>query len=76
MKIPRHLFLAGSLLTMLLRGQSVVSNDDQLVTRWNEFAKVANVFANDQHDGKFNMKTAKELSKLWRRVEQCGEWPK
>jgi hypothetical protein len=42
----------------------------------NQFAEKYNRFTEMLQEGQFDIKRAKELSRSWRRVEDCGMWPK
>lgn len=46
-----------------------------LPDRLNEFALEYNRFAAVLTQGGFDVRSAKKLSRLWRDVEQSGEWP-
>jgi hypothetical protein len=65
-------------LFLLAVGVSATSlgGDDEFTDRLNTFAVAYNAFVEQCHEGRFNIRDAKRLSKLWRRVEDSGVWPK
>lgn len=48
---------------------------DFLMDRLNRFAAAYNAFASAYQQGTFDLRGAKLLSKLWRDIEQSGNWP-
>jgi hypothetical protein len=52
------------------------SSHDWLATALNHFANRYNRFIEDLRAGQFDLRDAKALSKAWRDVETCGQWPK
>ena len=50
------------------------SNLYELTGRLNRFAEHYNLFVEELYAGTFDVATAKQLSKLWRRIERSGMW--
>lgn len=67
----RRALVLFALARLMVRGQA-----DPLHDRWNDFAKAANEFVISLHAGKFDYELARKLSKLWRAIEESGEWPR
>lgn len=64
---------------ILLLGALIVqatSVQDLLTDRLNRFAHVYNAFIIECHNGIFDTRAAKRLSKMWRQIEDSGSWPK
>lgn len=70
------LLLAGMLALTLLMAAPIGADDDPLIERMNSFAKEYNVFADQLRLGVFDVKSARELSRRWKRVERSEDWPK
>lgn len=68
----RRAVLGALLAPFLGRAQE----DDELLRRWNEFATISNEWAQKERSGVFDYALAKKMSIAFRRVENCGEWPK
>ncbi len=69
----RRLFLA---LVIASTGAGIDALADSLADCANRFARAYNEFFSDVGRGIFDNKRARRLSKLWRDLENCGEWPK
>ena len=64
-------------LLLLLAGQCVaVNSGDLMLDRLNRFNQTMRDFTGQLRAKQFNAKEAKLLSRLWRDVENSGEWPK
>jgi hypothetical protein len=65
---------AALLLAIAAPACAVVSND-VFLDRLNRFNTAMRDFTAQLRQQQFNVREAKLLSKLWRDVEQSGEWP-
>jgi hypothetical protein len=61
---------------MIASAAPIGADDDPLVDRMNSFAREYNVFADQFRVGIFDVKSARELSRRWKRVEHSEDWPK
>ena len=65
--------IAGLMLASVV---PIGADDDPLVDRMNGFAKEYRHFADEFNAGIFDSKSARELSRRWKRVERSEDWPK
>ena len=71
----RRLFIA--LLVGSFNGDAADDDSgDDLVDNMNRFAAAYNDFTGDLASGVYSPKKAARLSKLWRNIEKCEEWPR
>jgi hypothetical protein len=66
----------AALALMLALAAPIGADYDPLVESMNSFAKEYNAFADQLRIGIFDVRSARELSRRWKRVEHSEDWPK
>ena len=64
------------ILGLLARPLAAVDARNYLAEELNAFTRDYYDFLNKLRADTFDVRQARRLSRLWRRVENCGEWPK